>query len=97
MNDRTPQGTNGDDAAFSRSAVASPFGKLDRELKTHLDEHTYLRLLELCASVNVLPGVFVRELVYRRVHGQTLTQLAAERMARQIDGEGPIQGQGGAS
>lgn len=66
----------------------SVFGKFTEPVKTHLDEPTYNRWLQMCAGQHKLPGVLLRDLIYLVVHGKTPAEFAAERTRELLSGEG---------
>lgn len=66
----------------------SVFGKFTEPLKTHLDQRTHHKWLEMCAAEHKLPGVFLRDLIYLVVHGKTPGEFAAERTRARLTGEG---------
>jgi len=83
--------------AFSRTGNTGPLGKLDRERKTHLDEETDNKLLQLAARMDMTPGELLREWTCLMVHGLTFTEMLAKHRREQMQREGLDQGRGRAA
>lgn len=64
---------------FARG-IAGPLGKLDREIKTRIDEHTHTLFLQHCVMRNTDASSVVRDCVYALVHGKTYGQMVLERI-----------------
>ena len=72
---------------FARG-IAGPLGKLDREVKARVDEHTHTLFLQQCALRGTDASSAVRDCVYALVHGKTYQQMVVEKInhdAQRID------------
>lgn len=72
--------------------LVGPFGKFTEPAKTHLDEHTHTLLLRAAAQAGKLPGVWMRDVLYLVLHGDTPAELVAKAdkdMRTLLRGEGP--------
>ncbi len=64
---------------FARG-IAGPLGKLDREIKARIDEHTHTLFLQQCALSNTDASSALRDCVYALVHGKTYGQMVVEKI-----------------
>lgn len=81
----------GTEAKFSRPAAIGPFGKLDAELKCHVDQDTLEAFDKKASSAGVTRSDVLRNLAYLFVHGKSFDVLlaeAADRRMRLLLGEG---------
>lgn len=69
-----------EDALFSRGATG-PFGKLDHEVKTKIDEYTFNLFLTDCRMRGTLPAEMVRDCIYAMVHKKTFDEVRREKAA----------------
>lgn len=79
--------------AFSRTVETGPLGKLDQERKTHLDEATNNKFLQISARLDMTPSQLQREVLYLVVHGVTFTEFCAKHRSDAMAREGLNQGQ----
>ena len=84
------------DVALSRSGMTSPLGKLEEKLFVFLDERSANELRKRAADLDQVPGEWLRDLVYREIHGKTLLELLAEHRRSLLDRQGANQGSVGA-
>lgn len=73
--------------SFSRG-IAGPLGKLTREIKARIDEHTHTLFLQQCSMRGTDASSAVRDCVYALVHGKTYQQMVVEKVnhdAQRID------------
>ena len=64
--------------AFARG-IAGPLGKLDCELKTKVDEHTYALFMQHCARCGTKTADILRDFIYYCAHEKTYTQMVADQ------------------
>lgn len=64
---------------FARG-IAGPLGKLDRDLKTKVDEHTEEQFRRHCAMLGLDPSTVLRDCVYAMVYQKTYSEMVAERL-----------------
>lgn len=78
---------NDNHPVFARG-IAGPLGKLDREVKARVDEHTHTLFLQQCALRGTDASSAVRDCIYALVHGKTYQQMVAAKInhdAQRID------------
>lgn len=83
-------GPYGEQVMFSRGP-ASPFGKLTCVAKTKVDEPTYERFLQRCATHGTDVATVLRDWIYYMVYEKTCQQMIAERITDRVAGltQGP--------
>lgn len=67
-----------DTAVASRSTSTSPFGKVETEAKTHVDDYTLVLFDKMARECGSVRGPFLRDLMYLAVHGKTFNEVAAD-------------------
>lgn len=70
----------GDEPPMFARGIAGPLGKLDREIKSRIDEHTHTLFLQQCALRGTDASSAVRDCVYALVHGKTYQQMVVEKI-----------------
>jgi hypothetical protein len=82
---------DGQDAQLSRPSSVGPFGKLDAECKTVVDQHTLELIDQKARAAGSTRSDIQRQLMYLFAHGKTYDVLmaeAADRRMRLMLGEG---------
>lgn len=68
--------------AFARG-IAGPLGKLDKDLKTKVDEHTEELFRRQCAMNGSDTSSVLRDCVYALVYQRTYTQMVADKASHE--------------
>lgn len=86
--------TDDDDAdvVLSRTGLTSPLGKLGEKLFVFLDQPSANEVRKRAGDLDQVAGEWLRDLVYREIHGKTLLELLAEHRRKLLDRQGAHQG-----
>lgn len=80
-NDETPM--------FARG-IAGPLGKLTRDMKTKVDEHTEYLFRRDCALSGTDVATVMRDFIYMRCYSKTYRGMVAEKLQHEIDRTGAL-------
>lgn len=84
------QNNSVDELPMYARGIAGPLGKLECDLKTKVDEHTYAQFRRHCAMLGLDASTVLRDCVYALVYQRTYSQMVADKLIHEADRIGAL-------